>query len=79
MTQVQINQLLQGLADLQWLNQQLLASLQQQQQILVAVQLAQQLAPPQAVPFALAPGWAFQKTPLNFETSMRLKILEQAT
>ena len=45
MTQVQINQLLQGQANIQQLNQQLLAVLQQQQ-TQVAAQLAWQLIPP---------------------------------
>ena len=73
-----INQLLQGQTDIQQLSQQLLAALQQQQ-TWVAAQLARQPIPPQAIPFALAPGHAFQNAPLNFETSVGLKIWEQRT
>ena len=78
MTQAQINQLLQGQADIQQLSQQLLAALQQQQTQAV-VQLMRQPIPPQAVPFALAPSHAFQNAPFNFKTSVGLKILEQGT
>ena len=78
MTQVQINQLLQGQADLQQLNQQLLAVLQQQQ-TQAAVQLAWQPVPPQVIHLALAPCHAFKNVPLNFETSAGLKIWEQGT
>ena len=74
-TQVQINELIQGQADFQ----HLLTVLQQQQQTQAAVQLAQQPGPPQAVPFAQVPGCAFQNAPLNFETSVGLKISEQGT
>ena len=79
MTEAQISQLLQGQADLQQINQQLLAVLQHQQQTQAAAQLIWQPIPPQTVPFILAPGWVFQNAPLNFETSVGLKIWEHGT
>ena len=78
MTQAQINQLLQGQANLQQLNQQLLAALQQEQSQ-AAMQLARQPISPQALPFALTLNHAFLNTPLNFETSVGLKIWEHGT
>ena len=81
-SQAQLQQLLQAQAELGLQNWQLLEAIQQQQQRqqqTQAVPVQHLHAAALNVPFALAPGQAFADAPLDYQTSMGLKLWEQGT
>ena len=81
-SQAQLQQFLQAQTELGLQNRQLLEAIQQQQQR----QQQTQVVPAQHshaaainIPFALAPGQAFADAPLDYQTSVGLKLWEQGT
>ena len=80
--QVQLQQLMQAQAESGLQNRQLLESIQQQQQQQqqpLAALVQQPHTAALNVPFALVPGLAFANAPLDYQTSVRLKLWEQGT